>query len=150
MQRKMNTSGELETIYPVTSSSQIIRTAAKFFATTDQINKLSTIENGANANILDKITLNGTVDYTISNKNINITNVIPLVDGKVPASYLPDGYDDIIEGYYYSGIFYKDSSHTSTITGAAGQLYIDLTTNKVYRYGGSTYVEVANPQSLGY
>lgn len=49
----------------------------------------------------------------------------------------------IIEGYLDNGVFYEESTHTTAITGAAGIIYTDLTTNKLYRYDGSAYVEVS-------
>lgn len=41
-----------------------------------------------------------------------------------------------IEGYYNEndGKFYEESSYTTEITGQAGYLYVDLSTNKTYRY----------------
>ena len=66
-----------------------------------------------------------------------------LVDGKVPASELPSYVDDIIEGYYYNGAFYSDSGHSTPITGETGKIYVDLSTNKQYRWSGSVYVQIA-------
>lgn len=64
-------------------------------------------------------------------------------DGKVPASQLPSYVDDVIEGYYYNGNFYEDSSHTQQITPSTGIIYVDLSTDKTYRWGGSAYVEIS-------
>lgn len=64
-------------------------------------------------------------------------------NGKVPSSQLPSYVDDAIEGYYYNNKFYSDSEHTTEITGETGKIYVDLTTNKAYRWSGSTYVEIA-------
>ena len=63
--------------------------------------------------------------------------------GKIDGSYLPSYVDDVVEGYYYNGNFYKESTHTTVITGETGKIYIDLATDKIYRYGGSTYAEIA-------
>ena len=68
--------------------------------------------------------------------------------GKVPASQLPSYVDDVEEGYYNDGAFYSDSSHNTQITGETGKIYIDLSTNKCYRYGGSTYVEINAGSSI--
>lgn len=68
-----------------------------------------------------------------------------LVGGKVPASELPSYVDDVVEGYYYNGAFYKDSAHTTPITGEAGKIYVDLTTDESYRWSGSAYVLIATP-----
>jgi hypothetical protein len=58
-----------------------------------------------------------------------------LVDGKVPASQLPSFVDDVIEVANYAAL---------PIPGASGVIYITLDTNKVYRWSGSVYVEIAS------
>lgn len=63
--------------------------------------------------------------------------------GKVPSSQLPSYVDDVIEGYYYNGQFYTDSAHTQLITPETGKIYVDLDTNKSYRWGGTAYVEIS-------
>lgn len=63
--------------------------------------------------------------------------------GKVPSSQLPSYVDDVIEGYYYNGNFYTDSAHTQLITPETGKIYVDLTSNNTYRWGGTTYVEIS-------
>ena len=65
--------------------------------------------------------------------------------GKVPSSQLPSYVDDVIEGYYryYTDEFYKDSKYTQLITPETGKIYVDLNTNKTYRWGGTTYVEIS-------
>jgi hypothetical protein len=72
-----------------------------------------------------------------------------LVAGKVPASELPSYVDDTIEGYYYNGAFYGDSSHTTAITGEIGKIYIDLTANKSYRWTGSVYTRIDECPAFG-
>lgn len=64
-------------------------------------------------------------------------------NGKVPSSQLPSYVDDVIEGYYYNGQFYSDSAHTQPITPETGKIYVDLNTNKTYRWSGTTYVEIS-------
>lgn len=65
-------------------------------------------------------------------------------DGKVPSSQLPSYVDDVVEGYYHNGKFYTTAAHTTEITGEAGKIYIDLSTEISYRWGGSTYVPITN------
>jgi len=55
-------------------------------------------------------------------------------DGKVPSSQLPSYVDDVVEVANYAAL---------PATGETGKLYITLDNNKVYRWGGSVYVEVA-------
>lgn len=77
--------------------------------------------------------------------------LIPLLDstGKIPSAYLPGSISSIVEGYYYNGKFYKDSSHTQEIEASVANIYLDLVTNKSYRYSGSVYVEIAESLALG-
>ena len=70
-------------------------------------------------------------------------------NGKVPSSQLPSFVDDIIEGYLNGGKFYKESAHTTEITGETGKIYIDLATNKTYRWSGSAFVVVSETLALG-
>ena len=79
------------------------------------------------------------------------SGVAPLnASSKIDATYLPSYVDDVIEGYYKSadGKFYENyDSSTQTfsdeITGESGKIYVDLLTNKTYRYSGSAFVEVS-------
>ena len=68
--------------------------------------------------------------------------------GKVPTSQLPSYVDDVIEGYFSDGVFYSDSSHTTAMTGETGKIYIDLSTEKCYRFGGSAYVEISQGETI--
>ena len=70
-------------------------------------------------------------------------------NGKVPTSQLPSYVDDTIEGYLYNSEFYKESAHTTQITGETGKIYVDLSTNKTYRWSGSAFVEISASLALG-
>ena len=69
--------------------------------------------------------------------------------GKVPSSQLPSYMDDVIEGYYYNNKFYEESTHTTEITAEKGKIYVDLSTERTYRYSGSLYIEVSPSLDLG-
>lgn len=69
--------------------------------------------------------------------------------GKVPSSQLPSYVDDVIEGYYYNGKFYREAAHTTEITAEAGKIYVDLSTDKTYRWGGSAYAVISETLALG-
>ena len=69
--------------------------------------------------------------------------------GKVPAAQLPSFVDDVLEGYYYSSKFYKEDTHTTEITGETGKIYVDLPTNKTYRWSGTAYVVISDTIALG-
>jgi hypothetical protein len=60
-------------------------------------------------------------------------------DGKVPSSQLPSYVDDVVEVANYAAL---------PVTGETGKIYITLDNNKVYRWGGSVYIEVAANQAV--
>lgn len=70
-------------------------------------------------------------------------------DGKVPSAQLPSYVDDVIEGYLYNGKFYKESAHTTAISGEGGKIYVDLSTGVTYRWSGSTFVEISKSLAVG-
>jgi len=70
-------------------------------------------------------------------------------NGRIPSSQIPSAVDEIIEGYLYNGVFYADSSHTEALTGETGKIYVDLSTNKTYRWSGSLYVEISESLAIG-
>lgn len=92
------------------------------------------------------------IDTTyIKNAEKGTANGVATLDatGKIPASQVPGSMDEIIEGYYYNGNFYLDSAHQQEITGEESKIYVDLETNKTYRWGGTTYVEISSSLALG-
>lgn len=67
--------------------------------------------------------------------------IVPLDEnGKVASSYLPSYVDDVLE--------YNTRTAFPT-TGESGKIYIALDTNKTYRWGGTTYVELSSTVALG-
>ena len=66
----------------------------------------------------------------------NVANKADLVDGKVPSSQLPSYVDDVLE-------FASRSAFPAT--GESGKIYVAIDTNKTYRWSGTQYTEIANP-----
>ena len=62
-----------------------------------------------------------------------------LVGGKVPASELPSYVDDVVEVATFSAL---------PATGEIGKIYVILDTNKIYRWSGSVYVEIADSTAV--
>lgn len=141
--------------------------------TDDEKNKLSNIQAGAEVNvqadwsqttstadsyIKNKPTLGtaaaaNTTDFATAAQGTKADNAIPSstkgvangvasldANGKVPSSQLPSYVDDVLE---YS----SKSSFPSS--GESGKIYVDTTTNKTYRWGGSAYVEISESLALG-
>lgn len=75
--------------------------------------------------------------------------------GMISSACLPSYVDDVVEGYYVAGSdgtgnFYSDSNKTQVMEATSGKIYVDLTTNKTYRYsGGGKYVEISSSLALG-
>lgn len=89
---------------------------------------------GTNYDIKDKL-VRDSIGVASSNTSLGIA---PLdASGKVPSENLPSYVDDVIEGYYDNGAFYKESAHTTLISGETGKIYVDLGANKTYRWSGS-------------
>ena len=65
-------------------------------------------------------------------------------DGKIGSAYLPSYVDDVVEGYLHEGSFYGDEARTQKLQGESGKIYVDLSTNLSYRYGGSAYVLITS------
>lgn len=67
-------------------------------------------------------------------------------NGIIPSTQLPGFVDDVVEGYYDSegDNFYSDEGHAVLITGEKGKIYIDVTTNISYRFGGTVYVPITS------
>jgi len=81
--------------------------------------------------------ITGALGYTPENStNKGIANgYAPLAsDAKIDAAYLPSYVSDVLE-YANLAAF--------PVTGATDKIYIALDTNKVYRWSGSAYIEVA-------
>lgn len=92
-------------------------------------------------------------DTTLLNNKYISEHYIPVGDdGKIPNSYLPAdiGADEIVSGYYFEGAFYADKGHTTLIAGDPEKLYVDLDTNKTYRWDATAgYVQVGSSLALG-
>ena len=60
--------------------------------------------------------------------------------GTIPQANLPSYVDDVLE---YNG------KSTFPQTGESGKIYVDTSTNRTYRWGGSSYVEISSSLALG-
>lgn len=95
--------------------------------------------------------LQAKIDGAIQSTEKGANNGVAELDanGKIPSSQLPSSVDEIIEGYYYNSKFYKEAAHTTEITGEASKIYVDLSTEKTYRWSGTAYVEISASIALG-
>ena len=146
---------EVITIYPRTSADVVNESLDKKWFTQTLKNKLASINENAQANVIEGIILNGNV-IAPANKTITLNKLVELVSGKIPSSLLGNYVDEVIEGYYYNSEFYSDSAHTQKITNTQNKLYVDLsnTKYKIYRgaltsNGTATYIEISQTLSIG-
>ena len=96
------------------------------------------------------VTGSGTHTHTVSGFLTSSSSLdATKLTGIVPTANLPSYVDEIREGYLYNGKFYKESAHTTEITAEADKIYVELSTNKTYRYGGSAYVEISPSLAIG-
>lgn len=110
----------------------------------------------AAARKINGVAFDGTVDITVEDDTkVPLTqkgaaNGVATLDasGLVPSSQLPSYVDDVIEGYYYNGAFYKESTHATAITAEQGKIYTDLATETIYRWSGTTYISISNPLDI--
>lgn len=91
--------------------------------------------------------LNTKLNTTLKGANSGLAELD--ANGKVPSSQLPSYVDDVIEGYYYDNKFYVEDTYTTEITGETGKIYVDLSTEKTYRWSGSTFVVISETLALG-
>lgn len=74
-------------------------------------------------------------------------------DGKISSDFLPSYVDDVLEGYYDSTndtfyTTYENETYSGAIVGETSKVYVDLTTNKAYRWSGHTYIEISQTNEL--
>lgn len=91
--------------------------------------------------------INGAIQSSEKGANSGVAELD--ANGKVPSSQLPAYVDDVVEGYYYNSKFYKEAAHTTEISGETGKIYVDLSTEKTYRWSGSAFVEISASLALG-
>jgi hypothetical protein len=109
--------------------------------TITSVNATTTNQQTDIANL--KTAVNSTIPNNyIKNSQKGVANGVATLDsdGKVPESQLPAYVDDVVE---------YDALKTFPATGEAGKIYVDLSTNKTYRWSGSTYVNIAASIALG-
>jgi hypothetical protein len=124
--------GDLDAIAALTGTGLVRRTGDSTYSL-DTATYLTSISSG------DVTTALGFTPENSANKGQ--ANGYASLDsgGKVPSSQLPSFVDDV-EEYTNLAAF--------PATGEAGKIYVALDTNKVYRWGGSAYVEIsASPGS---
>ena len=152
------------TIKDQTARNHIANTSNPHSVTKAQVG-LGNVENKSSATIRGEITSSNVttaLGYTpVSSAKLGAANGVATLDstGKVPATQLPSYVDDVVEGYYHDDDFYTTRTGSGTsadpyaysgeITGETGKIYVDLNTNKTYRWGGTAFAEISASLALG-
>ena len=126
-----------------------IYTASSWYTTTNNSSNWNTAfgwGNHASAGYLTGITssqVTTALGYTPENAaNKGVANGYASLDGSglVPSTQLPSYVDDVLE---YANLA------SFPLTGTTGKIYVDLTTNKIYRWSGTIYVEISSSAGGG-
>lgn len=77
------------------------------------------------------------ISDAVASSKLGAANGVATLDasGLVPTSQLPSYVDDVLEFASLAGF---------PVTGEAGKIYVDLTTNKTYRWSGTAYVYITS------
>ena len=82
----------------------------------------------------------------------NLGDIMDRESNVIKSKYLPSYVDDVLEGYYVNGIFYKTRTgkpgsyaYSDPYTPETGKIYVDLNVddNPTYRWSGSAYVVIS-------
>ena len=121
----------------------------------DKVDKTTTV----NGHALDKdISLTADDVGAIPATQKGSANGVAELDanGKVPAAQLPGFVDDVVDVFMVSGKVYLavdgsvvDVANTEEVTPEDGKIYVDIETNKEYRWSGTTYVRLNDGVALG-
>ena len=107
---------------------------------------LANVENKSSSQIRSEITkenITNALGYTpVDESKVGAAHGVASLDsgGKIPASQIPGGFDNIEE---------YDTLKSFPTTGEEGKIYVAKDTNLTYRWTGSQYVEISPSLALG-
>lgn len=102
---------------------------------------LSNVNNTSDANKPVSTATQTALNLKIDKSAIGVANgVAPLdAESKIPSTYLPSYVDDVVEATSFQNL---------PANGEAGKIYTTTDNNKIYRWSGSSYIEIsASPGS---
>lgn len=118
----------------------------RYYTETEIDTKLATKSNTGHTHTKSEITDLATWATADTKPSYNFSEIGGSVDvtkqlsGKIPEANLPSYVDDVLE--------YNSKSNFPT-SGETGKIYVDISTNLTYRWGGSAYVEISPSLALG-
>ena len=118
----------------------------RYYTKTEVNTKLATKSNTGHTHTKSEITDLATWARADTKPSYNFSEIGGWVDvtrqlsGKIPEANLPSYVDDVLE--------YNSKSNFPK-SGETGKIYVDISTNLTYRWGGSAYVEISPSLALG-
>ena len=118
----------------------------RYYTETEVNTKLATKSNTGHTHTKSEITDLATWATADTKPSYNFSEISGSVDvtrqlsGKIPEANLPSYVDDVLE--------YNSKSNFPK-SGETGKIYVDISTNLTYRWGGSAYVEISPSLALG-
>lgn len=118
----------------------------RYYTEAEVNTKLATKSNTGHTHTKSEITDLATWARADTKPSYNFSEIGGSVDvtrqlsGKIPEANLPSYVDDVLE--------YNSKSNFPT-SGETGKIYVDISTNLTYRWGGSAYVEISPSLALG-
>ena len=118
----------------------------RYYTETEVNTKLKTKSNTGHTHTKSEITDLATWARADTKPSYNFSEIDGSVDvtrqlsGKIPEANLPSYVDDVLE---------YNSKSNFPMSGETGKIYVDISTNLTYRWGGSAYVEISPSLALG-
>ena len=118
----------------------------RYYTETEVNTKLKTKSNTGHTHTKSEITDLATWARADTKPSYNFSEISGSVDvtrqlsGKIPEANLPSYVDDVLE---------YNSKSNFPMSGETGKIYVDISTNLTYRWGGSAYVEISPSLALG-
>ena len=74
----------------------------------------------------------------------------PSLDAEFPETHVEERvltgeirtYSDVLDGYLYGGLFYRDAAHTVLLPTRGDTLYVDVTRDCTYRWTGQAFAAI--------
>lgn len=94
---------------------------------------------------------NVTNDAQVKRSEMGVAGGVATLDGtgKVPAAQLPAYVDDVLEGTLINATTFQLAEGQQGGVQLPNVIYIDITTNKSYRWSGTQYTPIASDLALG-
>ena len=139
-----------DTTYPPANGSTLglIKTGGSLTLTSG----VATVNDNSHKHTIANITnLQSSLDSKLNTSLKGAKNGLAELDenGLVPSTQLPSYVDDVIEVNMGSDLTSATLADDSPVTPEAGKIYVDLASNKTYRWSGTTFVVISDTIALG-